>query len=228
MTIKEKLDIIKDNVSAAAAKAGRNFSDITVVAVTKTVEIARIEPVLELGFTKIGENYVQELLAKYDLLSEKVDEFHFIGHLQSNKVKYIIDKVKLIHSVDSLSLIKEIDRQAKKIGKIQDILIEVNLAKEESKSGIFKENLSELLEKSAEFSGISIKGLMTIPPLSYDEYALRKTYSELYGISQNIKEKNVGIDMKFLSMGMSGDYQTAISEGANMVRIGTGIFGARV
>lgn len=225
MTIGEKLDIIKCNISESAKKAGRSPEEISLLPVTKTKSPEEIMPALEYGVRAIGENYVQELVAKYDILRPFVDEFHMIGHLQSNKVKYLIDKVSLIHSVDSLSLLKEIDKQAKKHDKIQDVLLEVNLTKEASKSGVYEENLDALIFDSAAFSNTRVKGLMTMPPVGSDEDFLRRVFSRLRQLfeSYQAQDKNFQI----LSMGMSHDYPIAIEEGSTLVRVGSAIFGPR-
>jgi hypothetical protein len=213
----------------SAEKSGRKFEDVLLLAVTKTMPTQIIKTALDCGIRCIGENYVQEFLEKYDFYSEQHTDCHFIGHLQSNKVKYIVDKVSLIHSVDSLSLIKDIDKQSKKIDKIQKILIEVNLTKEDSKFGVYEENLLELLEKSADYPNVFVKGLMTMPPLYYDDNQLKEVFSKLNKIYCNYKEMAIAknVSMEHLSMGMSKDYHIAILEGSNLVRLGSVIFGAR-
>ena len=225
MTIAERLDIIKDEIAMSLKTAGRSAGEVMLLPVTKMKTVEEIMPALEYGIRAIGENYVQELVAKYDVLSPYVDEFHMIGHLQSNKVKYLIDKVSLIHSVDSASVLTEIQKQAQKIGKIQDILFEVNLTKEDSKFGVYKENLEELYQKAKECPNISVRGLMTMPPLHYQEDELRRVFSELRQIFEDFKSFDSAFDI--LSMGMSNDYQIAIEEGATLVRIGSKIFGPR-
>lgn len=229
MTISDKLDIIKCNIKMSAEKSGRKFEDVQLLAVTKTMSTQIIKTALDCGVSCIGENYVQEFLEKYDFYSENKTDCHFIGHLQSNKVKYIIDKVSLIHSVDSLSLIKEIDKQSRKIDKIQNVLIEVNLTKEDSKFGVYEEDLLELLEKSAEYPNVFVKGLMTMPPLFYDDNQLKEVFFKLNKIFCYYKEMAIteNISMESLSMGMSKDYNIAILEGSNLVRLGSVIFGAR-
>ncbi|MBO5408001.1 MAG: YggS family pyridoxal phosphate-dependent enzyme [Clostridia bacterium] len=221
----EKLDIIKYNISDSAKKSGRRAEDILLLPVTKTRTPEEIMPALECGVRAIGENYVQELVAKYDVLAPYVDEFHMIGHLQSNKVKYIADKVSLIHSVDSLSLMKEIDKQAKKHEKVQDVLLEVNLTKEASKSGIYEENLERLFWESKNFSNLLVKGFMTMPPAGSSEDTLRRIFSRLYQLFCKFALEDASVEI--LSMGMSHDYQIAIEEGATLVRVGSAIFGPR-
>lgn len=225
MTIAEKLDIIKYTVSESAKKAGRAPDEICLLPVTKTKTPEEIMPALEYGIRAIGENYVQELLSKYDVLRPHVDEFHMIGHLQSNKVKYLIDKVSLIHSADSLSLLKEIDKQAKKHGKIQDVLLEVNLTKEASKSGIYEEDLHSIIDLSMEYSNVKIKGFMTMPPAGSEEVVLRRVFSRLREIFEQYRAQDSNFSI--LSMGMSHDYPIAIEEGSTLVRVGSAIFGPR-
>lgn len=225
MTIAEKLDIIKYNIVESAKKAGRNPDEVMLLPVTKTKSPEEIMPALEYGVRAIGENYVQELVAKYDVLCPYVEEFHMIGHLQSNKVKYLIDKVSLIHSVDSLSLLKEIDKQAKKHDKIQDVLLEVNLTREASKSGVYEEDLDGLLQGSSAFSNVCVKGFMTMPPVGSDEAFLRRVFSKLRGIYEAYRAQDCNISI--LSMGMSHDYSIAIEEGSTLVRVGSAIFGPR-
>ncbi len=225
MTIAEKLDIIKCNISDSAKKAGRNPEEITLLPVTKTKSPEEIMPALECGVRAIGENYVQELVAKYDVLKPYVDEFHMIGHLQSNKVKYLIDKVSLIHSVDSVSLLKEIDKQAKKHDKVQEILLEVNLTKEASKSGVYEEDLEALFLESKNYPNLLVKGLMTMPPLGSSEDTLRRVFSRLRELFEGYRGQDSNLSV--LSMGMSHDYSIAIEEGATLVRVGSAIFGPR-
>lgn len=225
MTIAEKLDIIKNNIETAAKKAGRDAQDVMLLPVTKTKSPEEIMPALQYGVRAVGENYVQELVGKYDILKPYVDEFHMIGHLQSNKVKYIADKVHLIHSVDSVSLLKEIDKQAKKHNKIQDILLEVNLTKEASKSGIYEENLKELFWESKNYPNLMVKGFMTMPPLGSSEATLRRVFSHLRELFDSYQAEDSNLCV--LSMGMSHDYTIAIEEGSTLVRVGSAIFGPR-
>lgn len=230
MTIKEKLDIINYNIEKSVGKSGRNIKSVTLLPVSKKKSVAEIRELLSLGVDKIGENYVQELLPKYDELKNEVKEFHFIGHLQSNKVKYIADKVSLIHSVDSLSLMKEIDKQAKKHNKIQDVLLEINYIAEASKTGADTNEMAKMLENAYLFENIRVKGLMTMPPATFGEYELRKTFSSFNELFMKEKAVDYGpnVQLKELSMGMSNDYAIAIEEGATIVRIGTALFGQRI
>ncbi len=226
MTIAEKLDIIKDEIYCSLKKSGRTLDEVKLLPVTKTKTVEEIMPALECGIRAIGENYVQELISKFDELRPYVDEFHMIGHLQSNKVKYIIDKVSLIHSVDSVSVLKEIQKQAEKHGKIQEILFEVNLTKEDSKFGVYEENLEDLYLQAKECPNVLVRGLMTMPPVSYDEGKLRTVFSKLRRIYEDYQTNDSAFDT--LSMGMSNDYQIAIEEGSTLVRVGSKIFGPRI
>ena len=218
---------VKDSVCEAAVKAGRSVDDVRLMCVTKTIDAEYINPVLDDGADLIGENRVQEYLSKKDLLHLEGVEKHLIGHLQTNKVKQIVGEVDMIESVDSLHLAKEISKQSLKKDVITNILVEVNIGQEDSKSGIFLEGLEELLCEIAELENISIKGLMTIPPIC-EESEARKYFEIMHKSFIDIKSKNLdNINMDILSMGMSGDYEAAIAEGSNIVRVGSAIFGAR-
>lgn len=218
---------IKSNVENAAIKAGRSPGDVRLMCVTKTVEAEYINPVLDLGAGLIGENRVQEYLSKKDALHLDGVERHLIGHLQTNKVRQIVGEVDMIESVDSIKLAKEISKESAKKGVTTDILVEVNVGKEESKSGIYVEALEDLLCEIAQMPNIRIKGLMTIPPIC-DENDARKYFSSMHRTFADIRDKKIdGVDMEILSMGMSGDYEAAILEGSNIVRVGSAIFGAR-
>ena len=225
--IVSNLEAVKKNISVACEKADRGFSDVTLVAVTKTQSADKISELTNLGVKNIGENRVQEILEKHPLIDPGVI-WHMIGHLQTNKVKSIIDKVSLIHSVDSYKLAAEIDKQAKAREKIMEILIEINIAGEESKYGIKPDELFGLLKDIAAFPNIMVKGLMCIAPYveNPEENRLyfrkmRRMFVDSAGMSAN------NISMKYLSMGMTNDYEVAILEGANIIRVGTGIFGPR-
>lgn len=197
------------------------------VAVTKTLPVERIVEAIDLGILDIGENKVQELIEKMDVLKDR-PRYHMIGHLQSNKVKYISDRVHLIHSLDRMSLAKEINKRAEGSGRILDVLIQVNISREDSKFGIMEEDVIPFIEKVLQMDKINIKGLMTIAPLTEDEKILRNTFSGLYKLSEQIKNRNYSeISMDILSMGMTNDYEIAIEEGSTMIRVGTGIFGKR-
>ncbi len=223
MGIKENLDKIKKDISLACSKSDRDENEVMILAVTKTRSAEEINEAIALGITDIGENRVQELIGKYDGVNKNV-RWHIIGQLQTNKVKYIADKVSMIHSVDSLRLAREIDRQCAKIGKVMDILIEVNSG-EENKAGVAYSDADELIKEASRLENVSIKGLMTMAPLGADEAVLRKVFSNLYNLSVDIaKKKYDNVSMKQLSMGMSGDYMTAIEEGSTIIRPGRALF----
>lgn len=202
--------------------------DVLLVAVTKTHSPAEINTAIDCGVTDIGENKVQEILDKYD--SVKPVRWHMIGHLQTNKVKYIIDKVVLIHSVDSLKLAKEIDKRAAQHGKVMDILVQVNIADEESKWGVSKDEVSGLIDSvTEECPNVRIKGLMTVVPYADDPEEIRGYFTQVKEMYDGYAEDARGmVDFEYLSMGMTHDYVTAMEEGSNLIRVGTGIFGARV
>ncbi|MCI6535719.1 MAG: YggS family pyridoxal phosphate-dependent enzyme [Lachnospiraceae bacterium] len=225
--LKENLTSVENQIQTACERSGRDRKDVTLIAVSKTKPVETLEEAYNLGVRVFGENKVQELADKYEVLPKDI-HWHMIGHLQRNKVKYIIDKVDLIHSVDSVRLAETIEKEAAKHNLTANILIEVNVAKEESKFGIMPEELDEFIEKIAGFSHIQVKGLMTIAPFVEDPEENRPIFARLRKLSVDITAKNVdNITMSILSMGMTNDYQVAIEEGATMVRVGTGIFGAR-
>ena len=216
-------DIIH-RMKLAAERAGRKEESVKLVAVTKTIDVSRIKEAIESGITIIGENRVQEARDKYKEIGKEV-QWHLIGHLQTNKVKYIFDIFSLIHSVDSLSLAEEIQRRGENKGLKTDILIEVNLSGEKTKFGILSEKAIGLIKDISRCKNINIKGLMTIPPFSESPEDSRKYFKMLRILKDDVQKE--GIEMKELSMGMSGDFEVAIEEGATMVRIGTAIFGER-
>ena len=210
--LKENLEKVEENIQAACDRAGRKRDEVTLIAVSKTKPVEMLQEAYDLGVRINGENKAQELASKYEVLPKDI-HWHMIGHMQRNKVKYIIDKVDLIHSVDSVRLAETIDKEAEKHGVIANILIEVNVAKE---------------EKIAGFPHIRVKGLMTIAPFVENPEENRPIFAHLRKLSVDIAKKNIdNITMSILSMGMTNDYQVAIEEGATMVRVGTGIFGAR-
>lgn len=218
---------IKQQVNETAIACGRNPDDITLIAVSKTKPLSDIEELVTIGVRHFGENKVQELCDKYENISIPVN-FHLIGHLQTNKVKYIIDKACLIHSLDSLKLAKEIQKEALKKNVIAEVLIEVNVAMEESKFGLFVDDVIPFLQEISTFSNIHVNGLMTIAPFVENPEENRVHFRRLKQLSLDIISKNIdNIDMNVLSMGMTNDYKVAIEEGATMVRVGTAIFGAR-
>lgn len=226
-TIKENLGEVRENIRKACKKAGRNVEDVTLIAVSKTKPLSMLEEAYEAGARDFGENKVQEIIEKRPAMPEDA-RFHMIGHLQRNKVKQVLPHTVLIHSVDSIRLAEQIDQEAKKLGITAKILLEVNVAKEESKFGIMPEDVFEMVEQIAAFSHLRIEGLMTIAPFVEDPEENRPVFRKLYQLSVDIKKKNIdNVGMSVLSMGMTGDYQVAVEEGATMIRVGTGIFGAR-
>lgn len=225
--ISKNLDLVRAEIKQAAELCGRNPDSVKLIAVTKTYGPDIVNEAIDCGVLDIGENRVQEVVEKYPLV--KPVKWHIIGHLQKNKVKYIIDKAELIHSVDSLELAKEIDKQAKKIGKVQKVLLEVNVSGEESKFGVLPEVCEKLCRDIAEgFENVKIEGLMTVAPYTDDQELLKNVFDGLRNLAEEIDKKAIeNVDMTELSMGMTNDYPLAISCGATMVRVGTGIFGKR-
>lgn len=218
---------IKEDVAQTAIREGRSADEVRLMCVTKTVEPEYINPVLDLGADLIGENRVQEYCSKLDTLHLDGVEKHIIGHLQTNKVKYIAGRVDMIESVDSLKLAREISKEFKKANSTANVLVEVNIGREESKSGCDIDELEELLYQISELDCIKVKGLMTIPPIC-DELQARKYFALMNKKFLELKEKKIdGVEMQTLSMGMSADYEAAILEGSNIVRVGSAIFGAR-
>jgi pyridoxal phosphate enzyme (YggS family) len=228
MSIKENLEQVKQNIANAAVKAGKRPEDIVLVMATKTVDTERIREAVRAGGRIIGENKIQEALKKYEVLKDEDAEWHFIGHLQTNKVKDVLKFADMIHSVDRLSLVEKLDQRLQHEGRFMDILIQVNTSHEESKYGVSPEEAIDLVKQTAKYDTLKIHGLMTIGLFTKDEVKIRKCFKALKEINNNIIKEGIdNVQMKYLSMGMSGDYQIAIEEGANMVRIGTAIFGAR-
>ncbi len=227
MSIRENYQEIMEGIEQAALSAGRKPEEITLLAVTKFVEEERIIQALECGVTHCGESRAQELTAKLPMFARYGAELHLIGQLQTNKVKYVIGKVKTIQSVDRLELAEEISRLAVKNGLEQNVLIEVNVGGEAQKGGAPIEGLDELIQKVSALPGIGVEGLMCIPPV-VDEGEARSYFARMRRLFDDMAGKKMpGVSMKTLSMGMSGDYRAAIAEGSNMVRIGTALFGAR-
>ena len=223
----DNFETVEKNVANACARAGRDRSEVTLIAVSKTKPVEMLREVYDAGARDFGENKVQEICEKYDKLPSDI-KWHMIGHLQRNKVKQVIDKVTLIHSVDSYRLAQEISVQAQKKGLSIPILIEVNIAGEESKFGISADDTIQLVEEIAALPNLKIQGLMTIAPYVVDPEENRLYFRQIKQLSVDIKNKNIdNVSMDILSMGMTGDYEVAIEEGATMVRVGTGIFGAR-
>lgn len=225
--IKENLDRVQENIRNACARAGRKEEEVTLIAVSKTKPVSMLEEAYALGVRDFGENKVQELVDKAGQLPKDI-RWHMIGHLQRNKVKYIIDKVYLIHSVDSLRLAEEISKEAVKHGVTANILIEVNVAGEESKFGVSPEDAPGLIEEISGLPAIQVRGLMTIAPFVENAEDNRIIFNALLKLYVDISRKNIdNVHMDFLSMGMTGDYEVAVEEGATFVRVGTGIFGER-
>lgn len=229
MTIKENAENILDIVKNSAEKSGRTLEDITVIAVSKTVDSEKARQAIKAdGIYSLGENRVQEFTKKIEDLSDEDIDWHLIGHLQKNKVKYIIGKTKLIHSIESLSLVEEIDKRSKKSNLITDVLIEVNMAEEESKFGLNKEEVLPFIEKMKQFDNVKVKGLMTVAPYSEITEQIRWVFKEMKTLFDDIKLKELpNTEFEYLSMGMSNDFEIAIEEGANIIRVGTKIFGER-
>ena len=225
--LQDNLIQVEHNIEEACRRAGRDRSEVTLIAVSKTKPVETLQEAYDLGVRVFGENKVQEMEDKYESLPRDI-QWHLIGHLQRNKVKYIIDKAVLIHSVDSLRLAQTIEKEAEKHNLTAHILIEVNVAREDSKFGIFPEDLENLVDEIAKLPHIQVDGLMTIAPFVPDPEENRPVFRELRKLSVDISAKKVdNVNMSVLSMGMTNDYQVAIEEGATMVRVGTGIFGAR-
>jgi pyridoxal phosphate enzyme (YggS family) len=227
MTIANNLENIITRIRSTTELAGRSADSVRLIAVSKTRSSAEITAAFQAGQSIFGENYVQEFTTKRTEVQETV-EWHFIGHLQSNKVKYIAGTVALIHSVDRLSLAEEISRQWGRLGKVCDVLIQVNVAGESTKSGTTEAGAIRLVRECARLPNIRVRGLMTMPPFFDDHEAARPYFAELHTLSQTIAgEQIAGVEMKELSMGMSGDFEAAIMEGATLIRVGTAIFGER-
>ena len=221
------LERVRERVREAELRSGRKPGDVRIIAVTKTVEPERILKAIDCGITDIGENRVQEMMEKYDII-DRGCRWHLIGRLQTNKIKYIADKVSLIHSLDRMELAEEIQKRADKAGRIIEALVQVNIAGEETKSGISPEQALEFVRALSGFGNIRVKGLMTIAPMAENPEDIRWVFSGLRKLLIDIRKENIdNIDMDCLSMGMSNDFETAIEEGSNMVRIGTAIFGRR-
>ncbi len=228
MSIAERLDQVRQRIRETAMGCGREPSSIRLVAVTKTVSPDQIRPALAAGADILGENYIQEALKKMDALAQERVSWHFIGHLQSNKAKYAVRGFDLIHSVDSLKLALELNKQAEKINKVQDILVQVNISLEPTKSGVAEADALSLIQQISPLEHIAVKGLMTMPPFFDAPEKVRPYFKALADLKERIKAQSIpGVQMNELSMGMTGDFEAAISEGATLVRIGTAIFGKR-
>ncbi|MGN1318142.1 MAG: YggS family pyridoxal phosphate-dependent enzyme [Lachnospirales bacterium] len=228
MTIAENIKAVEEKIAAAAEKSGRKKEDILLLAVTKTIDEDKMREALNLGYNEFGENKPQEINRKYFDFENDGVKWHQIGHLQTNKVKYIIDKVCLIHSLDSLKLAEEINKRAEKNNITMEVLIEINIGNEEAKSGVSYDDAEKLALEVSRLKNVKVAGLMCIAPFTDDKDYLRQCFKKMNKLFVDIKSKKYdNIDMKYLSMGMTNDYEIAIEEGSNIVRIGTGIFGAR-
>ncbi len=225
--IKDNIANVHKNIEAAAKRANRDLKDITLIDVSKTKPVEMLQEAYDAGERDFGENKVQEIMDKYDKLPSDI-RWHMIGHLQTNKVKYIADKVYMIHSLESEKLAAEINKQAAKVGRVIPVLVEVNIGDEESKFGIAYGDVIDFVEKIAQYPNITIEGLMTVAPYTPNAEDNRVFFKQMKQLSVDITQKNIdNVRMNVLSMGMTGDYEVAIEEGANYVRVGTGIFGER-
>lgn len=225
--VRENLEQVEKKIEEACKRAGRDRQEVTLISVSKTKPIEMLKEAYDAGSRDFGENKVQEMMDKYEEMPKDI-HWHMIGHLQRNKVKYLMGKSYLIHSVDSMRLAEEISKQSVKHEVTTDILIEVNIAQEETKFGTSREEAIRLVEEAAKLPNIHICGLMTIAPYVENPEDNRKYFKQIKELAVDIQEKNIdNVDMRILSMGMTGDYEVAIEEGSTMVRVGTGIFGER-
>lgn len=227
MSVGENLIDLLESIDKEIDLAGRKKDEVKLLAVTKTVDVERIKEIKEFGLKEIGENKVQEIEEKYDALKDDFD-FHMIGSLQKNKINKLLGKIKLIHSLDSLSLIEALDKRLANNNMELDGLLQVNISKEESKSGFYKDEVEKVLEQMHEYKNLHIVGFMTMAPFTEDETVVRNTFRGLYELKEKLSAKNFdNVDLKYLSMGMTHDYKIAIQEGSNILRIGSKIFGKR-
>ena len=223
----DNLNDVEKRIQAACDRSGRKREEVLLVAVSKTKPVEMIEEIMAAGIVEFGENKPQVLRDKYEVLPKNL-HFHMIGHLQTNKIKYVIDRAVLIHSIDSIRLAEAVNAEAKKHDRIMPVLVEVNVAQEESKSGFLVEETEKAIREIAKLSNIRVEGLMTIAPFVENAEENRQYFVKLRKLSVDIAAKNIdNVTMHHLSMGMTGDYEVAIEEGATMVRVGTGIFGER-
>jgi pyridoxal phosphate enzyme (YggS family) len=226
MNLADNIEVVSERIEKAAVKSGRTREDIHLVAATKMQSIEKLLDAYNCGLKVFGENKVQELIEKYPHIMDV--SWHFIGHLQKNKVKYIIDKVDMIHSVDNLELAQEINKRASKINKIMPVLIQINIGREATKSGIVEDQLDELCGELSKLESIKVQGLMAIPPAEKAAGESRGYFKQMKNLYERLAAKDYReFDIKYLSMGMTGDFEEAIEEGANIIRVGTGIFGKR-
>jgi len=228
MELKQRLENIKERIRKAAESCKRDPDSIRLVVVSKTFPAETVKVAIEAGASILGENYVQEAREKFDALVHYAVSWHFVGHLQSNKAKYAVRLFDLIHSVDSLKLARALDREAKKVDKIQPILVQVNISGEDTKSGLAAEETPALISEIIHLENLSVQGLMTMPPYFYQPEKVRPYFAALRHLRDRIKEQSLpNVSLEELSMGMTGDFEVAIEEGATLVRIGTAIFGER-
>ena len=227
MSITENLSMVENKIAAACKRAGRERDEVKLIAVSKTQPVEAIREAIEYGINSFGENRVQELREKTEIIKDNLD-WHLIGHLQTNKVKYVVGKVSLIHSLENIRLAEALDKEAAKLGVTVDVLAEINVAKEASKFGVNPEDAENFISEVSKFPNINIKGLMTVAPYTDISEENRKYFRQLKKIMVDLNSKNIhNVNMNVLSMGMTGDYEVAIEEGATLVRVGTGIFGSR-
>jgi PLP dependent protein len=226
--VKERLETLLGRIRKAAVACGRDPQSVRLVAVSKTVSAERVRAAVTAGVDTLGENYIQEARAKIEALAALPVAWHFIGHLQSNKAKYAVRLFELIHTVDSLKLAAELDRQAARVGKTQRVLVQVNVSGEASKSGACEAEAGRLVEDIAKLAHLSVEGLMTMPPFFDQPEKARPSFRALRRLREDIQQRHLpGVDLRELSMGMTGDFEVAIAEGATLVRIGTALFGER-
>ena len=227
MSITENLSMVENKIAAACKRAGRERDEVKLIAVSKTQPVEAIREAIEYGINSFGENRVQELREKTEIIKDNLD-WHLIGHLQTNKVKFVVGKVSLIHSLENIRLAEALDKEAAKLGITVDVLAEINVAKEASKFGVNPEDAENFIREVSKFPNINIKGLMTVAPYTDISEENRKYFRQLKKIMVDLNSKNIhNVSMNVLSMGMTGDYEVAIEEGATLVRVGTGIFGSR-
>ena len=222
------MEQIKERIRKACESCSRDADSVRLVAVSKTIAAGTVQAAIEAGVTILGENYMQEAREKFNALVQYPVSWHFIGHLQSNKAKYAVRLFDLIHSVDSLKLARELDKQAKKVDKIQQILVQVNISAEDTKSGTSADETPGLISEISKLENLSIRGLMTMPPYFYQPEKVKPFFAALRELRDQIKAQSLpNVSLEELSMGMTGDFEVAIEEGATLVRIGTAIFGER-
>lgn len=227
MSITENLSMVENKIAAACKRAGRERDEVKLIAVSKTQPVEAIREAIEYGINSFGENRVQELREKTEIIKDNLD-WHLIGHLQTNKVKFVVGKVSLIHSLENIRLAEALDKEAAKLGITVDVLAEINVAKEDTKFGVNPEDAENFIREVSKFPNINIKGLMTVAPYTDISEENRKYFRQLKKIMVDLNSKNIhNVSMNVLSMGMTGDYEVAIEEGATLVRVGTGIFGSR-